>query len=352
VDAHAQRQPPPAGDSGLYFHHPASLEHDPRAHSPHHPDTPERLLSIERTLAEHDWAGWQRRQAPALDEATLELVHTAGHVARIRNLSSIGGGAIDPDTFVGEPSYRAALHAAGGACEMTRALMARESRLGFCGVRPSGHHAEADRAMGFCLFNNVAVAAELAIRELHARRVFILDWDVHHGNGTAEIFRYRSDVLFASIHQEGIYPGSGPLGDVGSGPGEGHTINLPVPAGSGEEEWLSLLEHVVLSAARSFEPDLILISAGFDAHRQDPLAQCRLDAGSFAEMARHVRQLAAERELPLGVVLEGGYEPRALAESVLATLQALGSDDPPRSAEPKALFTSRAAAQVGRYWRL
>jgi acetoin utilization deacetylase AcuC-like enzyme len=353
VATHAQGQPAPAETSGgLYFHHPASLEHDPRAHSPRHPDTPERLLSIERTLAEHDWAGWQRRSAPALDEARLELIHTPGHVARIRNLSSIGGGAIDPDTFVGEPSYRAALHAAGGACEMTRALMASESRLGFCAVRPSGHHAEADRAMGFCLFNNVAVAAELAVRELGARRVFILDWDVHHGNGTAEIFRYRSDVLFASIHQEGIYPGTGPLGDVGSGPGEGHTINLPVPAGSEEEQWLSLLEHVVLPTARSFEPDLVLISAGFDAHRRDPLAACRLETGSFAQMARHVRELAAERQLPLGVVLEGGYEPQALAESVLETMKALNSNDPPRSAEPKALFISRAAAQIGRYWPL
>jgi acetoin utilization deacetylase AcuC-like enzyme len=350
VDAHVHGQSPPEGASGLYFHHPASLEHDPRAHSPHHPDTPERLLSIEQLLAEHDWAGWQRRQAPSLDEASLELVHTPGHVARIRHLSSIGGGAIDPDTMVGEASYRAALHAAGGACTMAEALMRREARVGFCAVRPSGHHAEADRAMGFCLFNNVAVAAELAIRELGARRVFILDWDVHHGNGTAEIFRYRSDVLFASIHQGGIYPGTGPLGDAGSGPGEGYTINLPVPAGSGEEDWLSLLEHVVLPAARSFAPDLVLISAGFDAHRRDPLAGCRLETGSFAELARHVRQLAAERELPLGAVLEGGYEPEALAESVLATLGALGSDDAPTSAAPETPLSLRAAAHIGRYW--
>jgi acetoin utilization deacetylase AcuC-like enzyme len=346
-----QTHEPTAGEHPLlYFHHPASLEHDPRAHSPHHPDTPERLLSIERTLAEHDWAGWQRRQAPALDAARLELVHTPGHVERIRQLSSIGGGAIDPDTIVGEASYRAALHAAGGACEMTRTLMIREAQLGFCAARPSGHHAEADRAMGFCLFNNVAIAAELAIRELGARRVFILDWDVHHGNGTAEIFRYRRDVLFASIHQGGIYPGSGPLGDVGSGPGEGYTINLPVPAGSEEDLWLSLLEHIVLPAARAFEPDLVLISAGFDAHRLDPLAECLLETGSFAQMARHVRRLANERGLPLGAVLEGGYEPHALAESVLGTLVALGSDDPPRSAASELLPTSRAAAQIGRYW--
>ncbi len=128
-------------------------------------------------------------------------------------------------------------------------LLAGEAPLGFCGVRPSGHHAEPARAMGFCLFNNVAIAAELAIRELGAERVFILDWDVHHGNGTAEAFRRRSDVLFASIHQSGIYPGTGALADAGSGEGEGYTVNLPVPAGSEEEVWLSLLEHIVVPVA-------------------------------------------------------------------------------------------------------
>ena len=156
--------------------------------------------------------------------------------------------------------------------------------------------------------------------------MFILDWDVHHGNGTAEAFRRRSDVLFASIHQSGIYPGTGPLSDVGSGPGEGYTINLPVPAGSEEDLWLSLLEHIVLPAAQAFEPDLVLISAGFDAHRDDPLAGCRLEAASFAEMARHVRDLRRSARVPLGAVLEGGYEPVALAECVRETLAALSAD--------------------------
>jgi acetoin utilization deacetylase AcuC-like enzyme len=345
-------RPSPAAPAGLYYHHPACLEHDPRAFSPRHPDTPERLLSIERELAANDWAGWERREAPALDERHLALVHTSRHIEAVRELSLAGGGAIDPDTFVGEPSYRAALHASGGACEMTRALIGRETGVGFCAVRPSGHHAEADRAMGFCLFNNVAVAAELAVRELGASRVLILDWDVHHGNGTAEIFRHRADVLFVSIHQAGIYPGTGPLSDAGSGPGEGYTINLPVPAGSGEDLWLSLIAHIVLPAARAFAPDLLLVSAGFDAHRSDPLAECRLEAGSFAEMARHVRHMATEHELPLGVVLEGGYEPLALAESVLATLSALGSEDAPRSAGRETALTARAAEQIGRYWPL
>jgi len=219
-------------------------------------------------------------------------------------------------------------------------------------VRPSGHHAEPDKAMGFCLFNNVAIAAELAIAELGARRVFILDWDVHHGNGTAEAFRHRPDVLLASIHQSGIYPGTGPMSDMGSGPGEGYTINLPVPAGSEELLWLSLIEHIVLPVARAFEPDLVLISAGFDAHRDDPLADGRLDGASFAEMARHVRAFAEELDVPLGAVLEGGYEPAALAECVLQTLTALGSDEPPRSAAAEPLLTSRAASYVSHYWPL
>jgi acetoin utilization deacetylase AcuC-like enzyme len=336
----------------LYYSHPACLEHDPRVHMPGHPDTPERLEAIERTLAGEDWLGWERREAPAAQEAQLELIHSTRQVREIRELSLAGGGAIDPDTFVGEPSYRAALHAAGGACEMARALMAQEATLGFCGVRPSGHHAEPDRAMGFCLFNNVAIAAEHAIRDLGARRVFILDWDVHHGNGTAEAFRTCADVLFASIHQSGIYPGTGALSDVGSGPGEGYTINLPVPAGSEEELWLSLIEHIVLPAAQAFAPDLVLLSAGFDAHREDPLAGCRLETASFAEMSRHVRDFAGGLDLPLGVVLEGGYEPASLAHSVRETMRALGGSEPARSAAPDAMLTSRAAAQIGHYWSL
>jgi acetoin utilization deacetylase AcuC-like enzyme len=337
---------------GLYFSDPACLEHDPRMYMPEHPDTPERLQAIEQTLAAHDWLGWERCEAPPAREAQLELIHSTRHVQKIKEMALAGGGAIDPDTFVGEATYRAALHAAGGACEMTRALMAGEASLGFCGVRPSGHHAEPDRAMGFCLFNNIAIAAEFAIAELGAQRVFILDWDVHHGNGTAEAFRRRSDVLFASIHQSGIYPGTGLMSDLGSGPGEGYTLNLPVPAGSEEFLWLSLIEHIVLPVAQEFEPDLVLISAGFDAHRDDPLADGRLDAVSFAEMSRHVRALAEELDVPLGAVLEGGYEPAALAECVLETLVALSGNEPPRSAAPEPFLTSRAASYISHHWPL
>ena len=336
----------------LYFDHSACLEHDPRTYMPAHPDTPERLYAIEQALQARDWLGWERRHASAVSERELELVHSASHVSAVRELCVSGGGAIDADTFVVEASYRAALHAVGGTCAMTEALMANEAQVGFCAVRPPGHHAEPSRAMGFCLFNNVAIAAEHAIRDLGARRVFILDWDVHHGNGTAEAFRRRSDVLFASIHQQDLYPGSGPLSDVGSGEGEGYTINLPVPAGSQENLWLSLLEQIVLPAAVAFKPDLVLVSAGFDAHREDPLAGVSLETSSFGEMARYVRDMAEGVGAPLGAVLEGGYEPGVTADCVAETLSALAGSESPAVAAPEALLTSRAAAQIGRYWPL
>jgi acetoin utilization deacetylase AcuC-like enzyme len=310
----------------LYFSHPACLEHDPRQGLPGHPEQPERLRVIASALAERDWLGWERRESPRAAEEELTLVHPSGHVERIRELCRSGGGAIDLDTFAGEASYEAALRAAGGACEMVRALVRGDAGLGFSAGRPPGHHAEPERAMGFCLFDNVAVAAALALAELGLERVFILDWDVHHGNGTAEIFRERDDVLFASIHQGGIFPGTGARDDAGSGPGEGFTINLPVPAGSEENVWLSLLEDEVLPAAAAFKPQLVLISAGFDAHRDDPLAECRLEASSFARMASLTRDAASDWQAPIGAVLEGGYNLSALAESVVATLAALGGE--------------------------
>jgi acetoin utilization deacetylase AcuC-like enzyme len=336
----------------LYVHHPASLEHDPGALFPGHPDTPKRLAAIEFALARAGWAGCEQRDAPAASTRELELVHNSAHVSAILDLCAGGGGPIDADTFVGEASYRAAAHAAGGACAMVRALLSGEASAGFCAARPSGHHAERDRAMGFCLFNNVAIAAELAIHELGVERVLILDWDVHHGNGTAEIFRRRSDVLYASIHQRGLYPGTGSLADAGSDDGLGYTINVPVPPGSGEEVWISVLEYVVLPAALQFRPELVLISAGFDAHRDDPLGGCCLETGSFAQMACHVRELAAQVGAPIGAVLEGGYHLPALAESVRATIAALEGTGSAESIGPDPLVTSRAAAHVGHFWTL
>jgi acetoin utilization deacetylase AcuC-like enzyme len=337
---------------GIYVRHLSSLEHDPREHVAEHPDSPERIVAIEYEMASLDWLGFEVLDAPVVTETALERVHSKAHVEVIRALAAAGGGAIDEDTFVGEASFRAALHAAGGACLMVERLLDGEEKLGFGGLRPAGHHAESVRAMGFCLFNNVAIAAQSAIAERGLERVFVLDWDVHHGNGTAEIFRRRSDVLFASIHQTGIYPGTGLLTDTGSGRGEGYTINLPVYAGSEGDVWLSLLEWVIVPAALDFRPQLVLISAGFDAHRLDPIGGCMLETADFAQMACHVRDLAASLGAPVGAVLEGGYDLGALADCVIAMLKALSGAGEAESIAPDPILTGRAAAQFARYWRL
>ena len=328
----------------LFFSHPASLEHDTGAH----PERADRIRAIEAELEGRDWLGWERREAPRAELEQLLRVHPESHVEAVRETSARGG-AFDLDTPVSPGSWDAALRAAGAACALVESLVAGDAPAGFCALRPPGHHAEPTRAMGFCLFNNVAVAARHARAELGVERVLILDWDVHHGNGTNAVFHADSDVLFASLHQWPFYPGTGALADVGEGAGEGYAINLPVPAASGEETWLSLVEHIVVPAGRAFRPDLVLISAGYDAHRDDPLADCRLETSTYFELGRHVRALADELGAPVGAVLEGGYNVTALAESVAATLEALGGDGQPRSV-PADPLTRAAAEQLRPYW--
>jgi acetoin utilization deacetylase AcuC-like enzyme len=259
-------------------------------------------------------------------------VHDPAHVDAIAQLCARGGGMIDLDTVASPESFDAALHAAGGAARAAEMLLAGQARAAFCGLRPPGHHAEPGKAMGFCLFNNVAVAARHAIAACGAERVLICDWDVHHGNGTEAIFAADSDVLFASIHQWPLYPGTGPAEYTGEGEGEGYTVNLPVPPGAGSDEFLALVQHVVAPIARAYEPGLIAISAGYDAHRDDPLASCAVTTDAFGEMAASFRVLAEELEVPLLACLEGGYAPAALADSVLATINGLEGSEPPRQA--------------------
>jgi acetoin utilization deacetylase AcuC-like enzyme len=332
----------------LYFSDPSSFEHDPREAMPGHPESPPRLVAVERRLEAEGWLGWERRPAPAAGAEELELVHTPRHVAAIRELSEAGGGAIDVETYDGPSSYRAAAHAAGGATAMARALLAGEAKAGFSALRPPGHHAEPEVAMGFCLFNSVAVAAAAALAD-SASRVLILDWDVHHGNGTEAIFRERDDVLLITIQQELIWPGTGLAEDAGAGTGEGFTINLPVPEGSGYDVFLSLLDRVVAPVAGEFAPDLILVSAGFDAHLDDPLAGLALTAEDFGQMAVEVRELGARIGAPVGAVLEGGYSPPALADSVAATMRALGGAGEPTAA-PETAVAAEAAERVARFW--
>jgi acetoin utilization deacetylase AcuC-like enzyme len=335
---------------GLWFSHPASLAHDPAALHPGHPDRPERLAAVEAVMEAGGWAGWERREAPRATDRLLHSVHTPDHVDAIREACARGE-PIDADTVVGPASFEAALRAAGGACALVDALLDGAAEVGLSALRPSGHHAGAHRAMGFCLFNNVALAAQHAVVR-GAERVAVIDWDVHHGNGTNDIFRRRADVLFASIHQARLFPGTGELTDAGAGPGEGFSINLPVPAGTDGEVWLSLLEHVVVAAADAFAPQLVLVSAGFDAHHADPLGGCALDEEAFAEMARHARDLARRHGAPLGLVLEGGYDPPSLAASVAAVAGALHDDRPAGSIAPDPIHTPRAASFVGHHWEL
>ena len=330
----------------LYFRSDSSLEHETGPH----PEGPGRIPAIEREMEAHDWLGFERRDAPRVDPEVLGAVHPDAYVDSVRAMSERGGGAFDPDTIASTGTYEAALHAAGGACALVDALLGGEAPTGFCGLRPPGHHAEHARAMGFCFFNNIAVAAQHAIDAHGLERVFILDWDVHHGNGTNDIFYERRDVLFASIHQWPLYPGTGQLCDVGVGGGDGFSLNLAVPGGSGDATWLPLVEHLVVPAARAFEPQLVLVSAGFDAHRDDPLATCRLTEESFAAMARWVVALAGEVGVPFGAVLEGGYDLGALARSVRATLEVFGSGDADvASVEPDAV-TQQAQSHFSRWW--
>ena len=327
----------------VLFRHPSSLEHDT---GPGHPERIERIRAIEAELSGRDWVGYELRDAPAVSDEQLLAVHPQDYVDLVRATCDRGA-AFDLDTPTSGPgSYDAALHAAGGACALVEALSAGEP-VGFSALRPPGHHAEFARAMGFCLFANVAVAARHALDSLGVERVFVLDWDVHHGNGTNAIFRESPEVLFASLHQSPFWPGSGPLSDVGAGPGEGYSINLPVPAGSGEETFCGLVEHVVLPAARAFDPDLVLITAGYDAHRDDPLADCMLETGSYAQLALQALTLGK----PVGYVLEGGYDLDALASSVAASMESLAAGGDPRSFQ-RGPLVEEAAATVGRYWEL
>ena len=316
---------------GLYFSHPSSLQHDTGAH----PENASRLRAIEAALDEAGWPRLERVEAPAATLEQLTRVHTPEHIDAIERFAASGGGMLDIDTIGSEHSFEAALHAAGGPVNAAERLLGGEDRFAFCALRPPGHHAEAARAMGFCLFNNVAVASAHAIDAAGAERVLVLDWDVHHGNGTEAIFAGSDQVLYASIHQWPLYPGTGPADYVGVGAGEGYTVNLPVPPGSGSETFLSLVQNVVVPIGREFRPGLVAISAGYDAHRDDPLAECAVDTEGYADMAASMRALGEELDAPVLVCLEGGYDPPALAASVVATVEALGSDAEAPDAPPE-----------------
>ncbi len=330
------------------------MEHD----TGRHPERAARIAAIERELAQHDWLGFERMSSPAIERPILEAVHPEAYVASIERVCANGGGHLDLDTVVSSGSYAAALHAAGGAVRMVDLLLDGDAPYGFSAHRPPGHHALPARAMGFCLFNNVAVAAQYALDARGLDRVMIFDWDVHHGNGTNDFFHASDRVLFVSIHQSPLYPGTGPAADVGSGEGRGFTVNLPLRPGANDALYVSLVDQVVVPLAREFEPQLMLISAGYDAHRDEPLAQCEMTEEGYAAMTRSIRRICDSLGAPIGCVLEGGYALGALGRSVAATLAALnqpvpaapGGEHAPGSEEDAPPFISQARARLAQWW--
>lgn len=320
---------------------PGNERHDTGSH----PESPRRFPPvIERLRASPDWDRIESVDSspPAVREDLLR-VHDEAHVERIERASAEGPTWIDGDTVALPASFGVALDAAGcaiRAVEIATGAKAGEPRRGegepgasFALIRPPGHHATRDRAMGFCLFNNVAVAARYARQQLGIERVAIFDWDVHHGNGTQDIFLDDPSVLFVSTHQWPLYPGTGWLDETGSGEGLGATVNLPMPPGSGDEEHLEALRTVVQPVLEQFDPGLVLVSAGQDGHVADPLSRQRVTVAGFHALAAAVAGFARDREIGVAAVQEGGYNPETLPRLNHAILAGLGGF-PPDLREP------------------
>jgi len=304
-----------------YVYDPIFLEHDLRGH-------PENQRRLRQTLGVLEQRGMLERLAhiPAvpITQDQLERVHDRRYIEQVRRVAERGGGHLDMDTYVRPASYDAALMAAGGLVEATRAILDDELDNAFALVRPPGHHALRARGMGFCLFNNVAAAARYALAEHGLNRVLIVDFDVHHGNGTQDEFETDPEVMYISTHQYPHYPGTGYWNETGSGAGNGSIINVPLGGGVGDEGFARIFEEIVGPAAWRFQPELILVSAGYDAHWDDPLAYMQLSIGGYTAIAQALKDLS--EELCGGRVvftLEGGYHLEALAYSVLNTFGVL-----------------------------
>ncbi|MBI5789436.1 MAG: histone deacetylase [Candidatus Schekmanbacteria bacterium] len=290
-----------------------------------HPETHKRLEAIIHSL--HKSGLWEKLIHLAPRAATREeitLIHTPEHIQNIEAACKQGVGNLDPDTMICKDSYHVALLAAGGVLTAVDALFTGQINNAFCAVRPPGHHAETNIAMGFCLFNNIAIAARYAQQKNYCERVLILDWDAHHGNGTQHAFWEDSSVFYCSLHQYPHYPGSGAEEERGAGSGEGFTLNLPMPVNACDQTYMQALTEKFIPAAEKFAPQLILISAGFDAHTADPLADLAITTDGFRHMTDLVLKLAEQIcQGRIISVLEGGYNLPALGDSVAGHIQEL-----------------------------
>jgi acetoin utilization deacetylase AcuC-like enzyme len=301
---------------------PIYLKH---SNGPMHPEGPERLLVIDRMLAEFPLKD-QLVDIPPRDATFEELawIHDENYIRRIEQTGESKFTVLDPDTSATSDSYAAALRAAGGTMEAVEAVLSGRFPAAFAFVRPPGHHAEAGRAMGFCLFNNVAVAAAYALRRHDLKRVLIVDWDVHHGNGTMHSFYDTDGALYFSVHQYPHYPGTGRIDEIGGGAGQGYTVNVPLFGGQGNDDYLFVFREILLPIAREYIPELILVSAGFDTHRNDPFASMDVSSSGYGQLTGILQDLARDC-CPgrLAFTLEGGYDHSALSEGVADVLRTL-----------------------------
>ena len=348
------------------------IYHDPRcllhANGPGHPERAERITAVLGRVEETDYGVECRVVAPdPAERAAIERVHAGSFIDEVAASASRELTRFDPDTSANRHSWLAARLSAGGAIAATRAAIAGEAVYSFAMGRPPGHHAFGDRAMGFCLLNSAAIAAADALAA-GLDRVAIVDWDVHHGNGTERVFYDRPDVLYVSIHQAAHYPGTGDSRDVGRGAGAGYTVNVPLPAGSGEGEYLRAIDELVLPVLERYRPQLLIVSAGFDAHERDPLAGMLLRAESYRRITTRLRAFADLRaERRIVHLLEGGYDLVALSDGVDAVLRSLAAvasgdaeteepdDATARSGTAARLATAaldETRAALGPYWDL
>jgi len=310
---------------------------------PGHPECPERLDSLSEWLARETGAERLRVESRPVSTEQLHRVHSPSYVSALAAACLQGPGYIDPaPTYVTPDSYEAALLAAGGTIGVLDAILDGSAHAGFAVVRPPGHHATPDRAMGFCLLNNVAIAARHA-QSRGFPRVAVFDFDVHHGNGSQAVFEADPDVLYISTHQEGIYPLTGWPEEIGVGAGNGTVINIPLPTGTGDKGLLRVLDRIVIPAAARFRPDVILVSAGFDAHWHDPLAGLQMTTTGYGSVARGLLELANESCAGrILFTLEGGYDREVVAEGVLACLAVMSGRQSPLNRLGPALHSEPA----------
>lgn len=300
------------------------LKHNP---GDGHPERPERIRVLLDLAEDINRQKFKLLPPKAAVRADIESRHGAEYVALVESTSKANRYALDGDTVTSRDSFGVGLLAVGGFLRLLDAIAAGENRNGFALVRPPGHHALKNRAMGFCLFNTIAIGADHLKRNYGAKKILIMDWDVHHGNGTQDAFYEDGSVLFISTHQYPYYPGTGAVNEVGARAGEGFTVNIPLPAGCGDGEYLQVFNDIVLPATEKFEPEWILVSAGFDPHRRDPLGGMEVTEEGFATMARLLLEMA-ERYAGgrIAFLLEGGYDLVALRNSVKAVLETLQTD--------------------------